>query len=96
MPELAEILQGFILLNVALTETILIKNKKWTNVKSCLPAGGRDPATSNVGHAETAPGGVGPSPDTIAVHDFGVVVQIERAARSTAARGRGGDVHSLF
>ena len=92
MPELAEILQGFILLNVALTETIIIKNKK----RSCLPAGVRDPATSNVGHAETAPGGVGPSPDTIAVHDFGVVVQIERAARSTAARGRGGDVHSLF
>ena len=94
MPELAEILQGFTLMNVALTETI--KNKKWTNVKSCLPAGRRDPATSNVGHAEDSLGGVGPGLGTIAVHDFGVVVQVERAARSAAARGRGSDVHSLF
>ena len=66
-------------------------------MKSCLPAGRRDPATSNVGHAETAAGGVVvPGPDTIAVHDFGVVVQVECAARSAAARGRGSDVHSLF
>ena len=50
----------------------------------------------HVGVAETAPMGVVYSPDPNAANDCGVVVQVERAARASAARGRGVDVHSLF
>ena len=51
----------------------------------------------NVGVSETALSGVvSPPPAAAAARGSGVVVQVERAARPSAARGRGFDVHALL
>ena len=86
------------LLNVALSKlslNILTKKSKKVHTLTAQPRK-CNPVPCDDGLAETALMGVVSSPHPDAVNECGIVVQVERAPRTTAARGRGSDVHSLF